>query len=130
MQLADKIHLWPVLSWHALISEIKTFRKGDYIGYDLTEKMTRAGRLAIVPIGYWHGLPRAASSVGEFLIKKKRARILGRVSMDLTAIDVTGIDCRIGDKVEIPFMSITEKVDASHYEIITRINPLIQKIII
>lgn len=129
MQLSDKIELAPVLSWHVLVSEIKKVRRGDYVGYDLTEKINSDGRLAIVPIGYWHGLPRALSSVGEVWVGRNKCRILGRVSMDLIAIDVTGVNCRVGDEVRLVPMEIAQKLGASHYEIITRINPLIKKII-
>lgn len=129
IQLNDKLNLKTVLSWHALISEVKNIKRGDYIGYDFTERMEHDAKIAIVPIGYWHGLPRDLSSIGEVFIKNKSARILGRVSMDLITIDITNINCKVGDKVEIIPINIAQKLGASHYEIITRINPLIQKII-
>ncbi len=129
IQLNDKLNFKTVMSWHALISEVKDIKRGEYVGYDFTEKMGHNGRIAIVPIGYWHGLPRDLSSIGEVFIKNKSARILGRVSMDLITIDVTNINCRVGDKVEIIPVNIAQKLGASHYEIITRINPLIKKIV-
>src|SRR3989344_2145031 len=130
IQLGNKIKLKPVLSWFALISEIKKIKKGDYIGYDLTERVNKDSKIAIIPIGYWHGLPRSLSSIGEVWIKNKPARILGRVSMDLIVVDISNINCRVDDKVEIKPMEIAQKTNSSHYEIITRINPLINKIII
>ena len=130
IQLKDKIKLKQVLSWFALISEIKKVKKGDYIGYDLTERVNKDAKIAIVPIGYWHGLPRSLSSIGEVWIKNKPARIMGRVSMDLIVIDISNINCKIGDKIEIKPMEIAQKTNSSHYEIITRINPLIKKIVV
>ena len=128
-QLSGKIRLKPVLSWYALVSEIKKVRMGDYIGYDLTERIKKNGKIAIVPIGYWHGLPRSLSSLGEVWLNRKRCRILGRVSMDLVVIDITNVNCKVGDRVEIVPLEIAQKTGASHYEIITRINPLIKKFI-
>ena len=101
-----------VLSWFALISEIKKVKKGDYIGYDLTERVNKDTKIAIVPIGYWHGLPRSLSSIGEVWIKNKPARIMGRVSMDLIVVDISNINCKIGDKIEIKPMEIAQKTNS------------------
>lgn len=133
-----KLLLKPVLSWKTLIGEVKRVKAGERVGYDFTEKLKRNSALAICPIGYWHGFPRALSSVGEVLVRGKRARVVGRVSMDMITIDVTGISgAKVGDEVTIIGESGREKIsvediaelsDTSSYEIITRINPLIKKI--
>lgn len=133
-KIKDKIILKPVLSWHSLISEIKQLKKGDYIGYDLTEKIVKPTDMAVVPIGYWHGFDRGLSKIGAVLIKGRRARVLGRVSMDLIAVDVTGINCAVGDSVaiinnELTAVQFGKKINTSAYEVLTRINPLIQKIL-
>ncbi len=135
MQLGDKIKLKPVLSWHSMISEIKNLKKGDYVGYDLTERMQKPTQAAVIPIGYWHGLDRRLSSIGEVLIKNKRAKILGRVSMDLIVADISGIKCGVRDRVTIIGGAITaselaQKVGTTHYEIVTRINPLIERVVV
>ncbi len=137
-QLKNKIKLQPVLSWHSLISEIKSLKKGDYVGYDLTEKITKPTTMVIVPIGYWHGFDRGLSKIGEVLISGQHCKVLGRVSMDLIAVDVTGVNCKIGDTAtligsqennSISAAAMGAKIGTSHYEIVTRINPLIQKVI-
>ena len=128
-QLGGEIVLHPALSLHSLISEKKTVGKGEGVGYDMTEVMKRDTDIAIVPIGYWHGIPRAASSVGYFTVAGRPARIVGRVSMDMTMIDVTGIPCRVGTEVVIPIVPLAHAMDASSYEVVTRINPLIHKIV-
>ncbi|MEZ4156797.1 MAG: alanine racemase [Candidatus Paceibacterota bacterium] len=127
----------PVLSWHAQISEIKKVKKGEYVGYDLSEKLHRDTTLAVVPVGYWHGVDRRLSKVGEFLVNGKRARIVGKVSMDVTVVDVTDISCKRGDVVTLIGKQGKEKItpeewelnmeNSSRYEILTRINPLIKK---
>ena len=138
LQLGHKIHLKSVLTWKTIISEVKNIPVGQFIGYDLVERVSRPSKIAVLPIGYWHGLPRSLSSVGEVLVNGRRARILGRVSMDLTVIDVTGIKCRVGDiatligkdgEDEIKAFDTALKAGTSHYEIITRLNPLMEKIL-
>ncbi|MBI2623534.1 MAG: alanine racemase [Candidatus Liptonbacteria bacterium] len=138
MQIPN-IKLSPVLGWKTVISEVKKFKAGDYIGYDITERMPHAGTLAILPIGYWHGFPRALSSVGEVLIKGKRARVLGRVSMDLTAVDVTHIPCTPGavvtllgkdGKEELHAQEVARTVGTTQYELLARLNPLMERILI
>jgi len=132
------IRLKPVLSWHALISEIKTLKKGDYIGYDLAERAVAPIKVAIIPIGYWHGFPRALSGIGEVLIRGRRAKVLGRVSMDLIAVNANQIPCAVNDRItligwqkrsEISASEFAQKFGTTHYEAVTRINPLIERIV-
>ncbi len=129
----------PVLSWHAVIGEVKNIKKGDYVGYDLVERAIRDSRAAILPVGYWHGFPRSLSGVGEVLIGSKRCRVLGRVSMDMIAVDVGGTICKFGDMATLIGFQKNNNVSAgdvarlagtSHYEIIARINPLIERVVV
>ena len=123
------INFAPVLSWHVLVSEIKNLKKGDFVGYDLIERVNRPTKMAVLPIGYWHGFPRALSSIGQVLISGKRARVLGRVSMDIIVVDVTDINCKVGSKATIIGNQKSEEIPATElaYEAITRINPLIER---
>ncbi len=129
-QLGEKINLLPALSLHSVVSEIKFIKKGEGVGYDLTERVERETKLAVIPIGYWHGIPRAASSVGFVWIGVNRAKIVGRVSMDMIVVDITDIPCKVGAKVRISPLELARSINASPYEVITRINPLIHKVIV
>ena len=91
-----KIVLKPALSWRTIISEIKTLGKGMGIGYDLTETLKRRSPIGICPIGYWHGFPRSLSRVGEVLVRGRRAKVLGTVSMDMIVIDLSRVGRRPG----------------------------------
>ncbi len=134
------IDLKPVLSWKTIIGEVKDVSKGESVGYDFTATLTRDSRLAICPIGYWHGLPRSVSNINDVLIHGKRARITGRVSMDMITVDVTDIpEAKVGSVVTIIGRDGEEEVRAdkiadpertSEYEIITRLNPLIKRVFI
>lgn len=137
IQLGHKTHLKPVLAWKTIISEVKNIPQGQFVGYDLVERVNRPTKIAVLPIGYWHGLPRALSSIGEVLVNGRRARILGRVSMDLTVVDVTGVKCQVGDiatligqygQDEIKAEEMARHSQTSHYEIVTRLNPLMERV--
>jgi len=133
-----KVQLQPALSWKSIIGEVKNLESGSYVGYDLTEKVSKLSRVAIIPVGYWHGFDRGLSSIGEILIKGKRAKILGRVSMDMVVADISKIPgIKMGDEViiigkqgkeKITPEDIAQKIGTINYEVITRINPLIKRI--
>jgi alanine racemase len=134
----DKFTLTPVLSWKTIIGEINNIKAGEKIGYDFTEKIMRDSKVAVLPIGYWHGYPRVLSGIGQVLIKGKYAKVLGRICMDIIMVDITEIKgAKVGDEVAIIGSSGKEKVSigdissligGSDYEIMTTINPLIKKI--
>lgn len=133
-----RLRLRPALSWKSVVSEIKDITKGERIGYDLSETLTRKSRIAICPVGYWHGYPRALSSVGMVIISGRYAKVLGRVSMDMIIVDATGIkDVREGNEVILigssgkPSMTADKLAFLSgtvNYEIVTRLNPLMRRI--
>lgn len=139
-EIQTKINLKPVLTWKSIISEIKSVPKDAYIGYDLTEKTSKASKLSVVPIGYWHGFDRGFSNCDEVLIKGKRCKILGRVNMDMIMIDVSNVpSVKIGDEAVILGNSNKEiistqdmalKINTTNYEVVTRINPLIKRLYI
>ncbi len=134
----EKLKLKPVLSWHALVSEVKKVPTGGTIGYGRTKTATSEMTIALIPIGFWHGLPWELSNNGEVLIGGRRAPIVGRVSMDMVAVDVTGMACSVGAKATfigtqgretISAREVSERIHTRPQEIVTRINPLIERII-
>jgi len=137
-QLKREFPFQPALSWYARISEVKHAPAGDFIGYDFTERLAKKTQIAIVPIGYWHGLSWSLSGQGTVLAGGKRCKILGRVSMDLIAIDTTGSKTKVGDPVvligtqgkeTITARELARLTNTTPYEIVTRINPLIHRTI-
>jgi alanine racemase len=138
--LSNILDLTPTLSWKTIITEIKNVKKGERIGYDFTETLFRASKLAVLPVGYWHGYPRALSCIGHVLICGKRAKVIGRVSMDMIVVDITDIkEARTGSIVTLIGQDCKESIFAEelselsntvNYEIITRLNPLIKRIYI
>ncbi len=130
-----KYRLASVLSWKAIVAEVKNMKKGAKIGYDLTEELDKDSMLAVVPVGYWHGYPRSLSSVGSVYLVKKYAKITGRVSMDMIVIRVLGGMAAAGEEVEIvgkkvPAEEVAVSAETINYEIVTRINPLIKRLVV
>ena len=134
------IVLKPALAWKTIIAEVKEIPEGSYIGYDGTEVVSKRTIIAVLPIGYWHGYDRGFSKIGEVLVRGRRARVLGRISMDMTVIDVTDIPrVRVGDEVvligaqdkgAIWADELALKIGTTAYEFLTRINPLIKRIVV
>jgi alanine racemase len=134
----NKIVLKPILAWKTIVGEVKNVPKGDRVGYDFTEEFQRDSKIAICPIGYWHGYSRYFSSVAHVLVRGKKVRVIGRVSMDMVTIDVTDVkDVCVGDVVTligndgdetISLEYLADLTDNSLYEIVTRLNPLIKRI--
>lgn len=92
------ISLRPALSLKARVVQVNRLPKGDAVGYGLSYRTTRDSVFAILPLGYADGLSRALSNRGWALVRGRRARIAGRVSMDQTLIDVTDIPgAAVGD---------------------------------
>lgn len=137
---ASGVSLKPILMWKTVVSEVKTVPSGSFIGYDGTERTTRKTRIVVLPVGYWHGYDRGLSSVGEVLIRGRRTRVFGRISMDMTVVDGTDIPAvRVGDEAVLIGMAgrelivaeeLAQKINTTAYEVLTRINPLIKRIIL
>ncbi|MBI2097413.1 MAG: alanine racemase [Candidatus Vogelbacteria bacterium] len=134
-RFGSKINLRPALTWRTVISEIKILPAGGRVGYDLTERVKPGTKLAVCPVGYWHGYPRALSGSGRVLIKNQWAKVIGRVSMDMIVIDVTKVkNLQVGEEVTLlggrsgpPAEDLARLAQTSNYEIITRLNPLIER---
>ncbi|MDP3994052.1 MAG: alanine racemase [Candidatus Doudnabacteria bacterium] len=123
--------LKPVLSWKTRIIQIKELPKGSYVGYGLSYKTKRNTTLAILPVGYADGYDRKFSNNAEVLVSGRRCRVVGRVCMNLTMIDVTGVPARVGQeavllgrqgRAEITADELGKRVGTINYEIVTRIN--------
>jgi alanine racemase len=83
--------LRPVMSVYSRIMLLKQVEKGEKLGYGGTYETTRESLIATLPIGYDDGYPRALSNRGQVIVRGKFAPVVGRVSMDLTLVDVTDV---------------------------------------
>jgi len=94
--------LTPVMSLHSRISMLKWVPPGETIGYGCTFEASRKSLIATLPIGYHDGYRRALSNRANVIVRGTYAPVVGRISMDLTLIDVTNVSgVELGDKVTL-----------------------------
>ncbi len=90
----------PVLTWKTRILSLRDVRANQALGYGGTYVTKAPARIAVLPVGYADGLNRALSSRGRVIVREHYAPIVGRISMDLTLADVTGLPgVSVGDEV-------------------------------
>lgn len=91
--------LRPAMTLRSSVALVKRVPAGHGVSYGLTHRTASTTSLALVPLGYADGLPRAASSAGEVWLGGRRRRIAGRVAMDQVVVEVADDPVRIGDEV-------------------------------
>ncbi len=133
------IDIKPVLSWKSILSEVKVIEKGRGVGYGFTERVKKKTKIGIVPVGYWHGYQRDLSSIANVSVNGKLAKVLGRVSMDMIVVDLSKVkNPKVGDEIVLLGGAPKEETSADiladlantiNYEMITRINPLIKRVV-
>ncbi len=138
-QNRKKITFKPVLSWKTHVAQVKTLPAGRTIGYGLTYMTHKATKIALVPQGYADGYPRLLSNTGHVLIGGKKCPIRGRVSMNMFVVDVSKL-AKVAEGDEVVLLGTQGKAHISaeelgvlsgtiNYEAVTRINPLLPRII-
>ncbi len=130
----------PVMSLRSRVVMLKTVPAGTPLGYGCAFTTARASRVATLPIGYADGLRRLHSNNGRVLIRGRFAPIVGRVSMDLTIIDVTDIHgVEVGDEViligeqsgsRISAEDLAEQIRSISYEVVTGISARVPRVYI
>jgi alanine racemase len=97
LTLARKTKLKPVLTLKSKIYQIKEINKGDFVGYDGTFVADRDMLIATLPLGYFDGIDRRLSNTGVVTVNDTICPIVGRVSMNITTIDVSEVkDAQVG----------------------------------
>jgi alanine racemase len=133
------ITLKPVMRWVTHLAQIKTVPADYSIGYGLTYITTAPTKIGIIPQGYSDGYDRKLSNSGQVIINGTRCKVIGRVAMNMVAIDISHLaDVRVEDEVvllgrqgseEISAEELAEKTGTINYEIIARISPLLPRVI-
>lgn len=132
--------LRPVLKWKTRIAQVKSLPTGTPIGYGLTERLKQRSRIAVLPIGYWDGFDRGLSSIGEVLVNGHRCKVMGRVCMNMTMIDVSAVPnvdkeqtvtlIGVDGRHEITAREMAKKLQTISYEVVTRINQALPRQIV
>src|SRR3989344_2955615 len=133
-----KFNLRPVMRWVSHVAQVKTVPKNYSVGYGLSFITKKPTKIAVIPQGYGDGYGRKLSNKGEVLIRGKRCRVLGIITMNMFVVDVSHVpNVRPEDEVvligeqkreRITPGDIGSKIDTVNYEIVTRISPLLPRI--
>jgi alanine racemase len=111
--VAARVHLQPVLSWKTRVAGVRMVPAGSMVGYNGTFVTTEPMRLALLAVGYADGLDRRLARQFSVLVRGRRAPFAGRISMDQSVVDVTGIPgVEAGDEVVILGTQGTESITA------------------
>lgn len=105
----NKIALKPVLEFFSTLAQIKKISKGDLVGYNCTFRAKEEMTLGLLPAGYYEGIPRELSNLGFVKIRNTFCPIIGRVSMNMTSIDISKLkNPKIGERVILYSNKIAE----------------------
>jgi alanine racemase len=108
-----ELPLRPVLSWKTRVLTVKEVAAGQAVGYMGTFMTKARSRIAVLPVGYADGYPRLLSNRARVIVRGEYAPVVGRVSMDLTIVDVSHIpSLTVGDEVVLIGESGGKRVDA------------------
>ncbi len=124
------------LSFKTQISQTKLIPPGETVGYGRRHICTDQTEIAIIPVGYADGLSRGlGNKKWSVKVNDKFTPIIGSVCMDMSMIDITGLNCKVGDEVEIFGWenSIADMADIMHtipYEIISTISSRVHRVYI
>ncbi|MBL4818285.1 MAG: alanine racemase [Deltaproteobacteria bacterium] len=127
----------PIMSLKAPITLLKEIPAGTGVGYFQTWIASRDTKLAIIRAGYGDGYPGILSNKAHVLAHGKKTPIVGRISMDLTMLDVTDIECQVGDWVtllgregseEIRAEDLAKLMQATPNELLTGITSQVERV--
>jgi alanine racemase len=116
------------------ILQIRQVPASDTVGYSRKGVLSRDSVIAVIPIGYADGLNRHLGNRHAYcLVNGQKAPYVGNICMDVAMIDVTDIDCREGDTVEIfgdhlPVTVLSDALDTIPYEILTSVSNRVKRI--
>ncbi|WP_080056687.1 bifunctional UDP-N-acetylmuramoyl-tripeptide:D-alanyl-D-alanine ligase/alanine racemase [Spirosoma aerolatum] len=130
----DQSALQTVGTLRSVISQIKTVRAGESIGYSRRGVLDHDARIATIAIGYADGFDRRlGNGRGEVWVNGTRCPTVGNVCMDMTMIDVTKAQANEGDEVtifgvELPITDLARSIETIPYEILTGISERVKRV--
>ncbi len=125
-----------VVRFRSKVSQVKKIIPGEGVSYGFTDRSEEARTIAIIPVGYADGLSRKLSNGrGNLFVDGRPAPIVGHICMDMCMIDVTGMDVKPGDEIEIfgnniSLSEVARQCETIPYEILTGIPPRVKRIYI
>ena len=125
-----------VVNLRAPVVEIRALQPGDTVSYDATYTVKRPARIATPPVGYADGYPRALSERGSVIVSETFAPVAGRITMDMTMIDVTTLRCEVGDlatligrdgNTVLTVERVADEAGMSPYELLTGLRSRVER---
>jgi alanine racemase len=131
--------LKPALRWVSHLAQFKELPARHPVGYGLTYFTGNTTRVGIVPLGYSDGFDRGLSNSGEVLVGGQRCPVIGRVAMNMFAVDLSGVDAKREDEVvllgeqdgsRISAEEVAACLSTINYEITARISPSLPRVLV
>ena len=129
-----KAILQEAVSWKSVVTQVKSIQAGESVGYGCNFVAPKSMKIAVIPVGYADGFRRTLSNgVGSVVIHGEFCPVVGNVCMDMTMVDVTSIDVKEGDGVEIigehqSLSSYAQKMNTIPYEVLTSISSRVHRV--
>lgn len=131
----NKLNLIPVATLRSTIAQLKHLKKGESVSYNRRGVVHRDSVIATIRIGYADGYSRSfGNGVGKMLLNGKPASVIGAVCMDMTMLDVTGIEgVKEGDEViifgkQLPVQEVSKWIHTIPYEVMTSVSQRVKRI--
>ena len=120
------------------MSLTKWIEKGEFVSYGCSFTAPHKMKIAVIPVGYFEGYPRiAGSKKAKVIINGVLCSLLGRVCMNMMVVDVTKVESpKVGDivtliggdkQVQITAEDVAGWSQTINYEVVTRLNPLVER---
>ncbi|MFA6130725.1 MAG: alanine racemase [Patescibacteria group bacterium] len=136
----NAIDLHPVLTWKTCIAQIKDLQPGDLVSYGMRYRADRPMRMAVLPVGYADGYRRSNTGKAEVLVHGHLCPVIGTICMNMMMIDVSQLPTvKEGDTVTLLGRDGMHQISAEDiaawtgtipYEVVTQINPLLQRLVV
>ncbi|MGD1047878.1 MAG: alanine racemase [Candidatus Krumholzibacteriaceae bacterium] len=136
--LRDRLDVVPAMSFKARLVLVRDMPAGASISYGRTYIAPKPLKMGVVPVGYGHGLSHRLSNRGQFLFRGKRASIIGRVTMDMTMLDLSEFpDAKVGEEIvifgrqqgaEITVDEVARWDETLNYEVLCRISKRVPRL--
>lgn len=135
----ENLSLRPVMTLKTKISHIKVVEAGVGIGYGLSYTTDKTSKIGTIALGYADGFSRGLSNLGEVGVGGQRAAIVGRICMDQTMIDLTGIEAELEDEVVLfndgsnnypTIEEMADKLGTINYEIVANLGRRVERVYI
>jgi alanine racemase len=133
---SENSDLRQVATLKTVVSQVRQVGENETIGYGRKGRASRPTKVATIAIGYADGFSRAFSQgVGVVSIRGQRAPIIGNVCMDMSMVDVTGMDVNEGDEVvifgkELSLNEVADRINTIPYEILTNTSERVRRIFV